>query len=87
MTQTTQDTNDLYDHLKQLAAAEWEKYQTASGESLELLRGTEFDSKIQARYHHLNTVAAQAYGASQAYRDSIHFILNQNRERLKNRVN
>lgn len=87
MTQTTQDTDDLYDHLKQLAAAEWEKYQTASGESLELLRGTEFDSKIQARYHHLNTVAAQAYGASQAYNDSINFILNQNRERLKNRIN
>ena len=87
MTQTTQDTDDLYGHLKQLAAAEWEKYRTASGECLELLRGTEFDSKIQARYHHLNTVAAQAYGASQAYNDSINFILNQNRERLKNRIN
>ena len=75
MIQTIQSSWDLYDHLNKSADDKWQEYITASGEAMELLTGDTFDAEAQKRYHLCNSRASEAYGASQAYRQAIKFIL------------
>ena len=77
MIQTIQSSWDLYDHLNKSADTKWQEYMTASGEAMELLTGDTFDADTQKRYHLCNSRACEAYGASQAYRQAIKFILEQ----------